>query len=396
MFKTAPYRNFLIIAGEASGDLIGGSFMKAVKKIDPEFAFWGIGGGAMQDAGQEQLFSARDLGVTGFTEVLFRLPGILRILNRINREAGIRKPAAAVLIDYPDFNLHLARRLKKQGVPVLYYVSPQMWAWRPGRVKTIQSVVDRMMVLFPFEESWYKERGVDACFVGHPVIDRIEKIPGREECRRQLGIQDKDFLIAILPGSRMNEVISNLPIMIRSAEALSGQEHNHQPARTYRFLLPLADTVARETLTDLYPFGDIAIEIVQGSTLKVMRAADFAWVASGTAALETALLGTPHIVVYRMSPLTHYLAKRLVKIPFISIANIMAGEKFIPELIQKEFTVDRLLAETLRITESSQIYGIIKSRLNDMYRQFGGAGASDRAADVFIESLSRIECGDHS
>lgn len=396
MFKTAPYQNFMIVAGEASGDLIGGTFIRAVHKIHPKFAFWGIGGGSMLDAGQEQLFSAKDLGVTGFTEVMFRLPGIMRILNRMNREAAIRKPAAAVLIDYPDFNLQLARRLKKQGIRVLYYVSPQMWAWRPGRVNSIRSVVDRMMVLFPFEESWYKERGVDACFVGHPVIDRIEKTPGREDCRRQLGIPDKDFLIAILPGSRMNEVISNLPIMIRAAEALSGPEHFNQRGRTYRFLLPLADTVARETLTDLYPFDKTAIEIVQGSTLKVMRAADFAWVTSGTAALETALLGTPHIVVYRMSPLTHYLAKRLVKIPFISIANIMAGEKFVPELIQQEFTVDRLLEETLRITESSQIYGNIKSRLNDMYRQFGGAGASDRAAGVFIESLDRIECGDHS
>ncbi len=383
--------DILIVAGEASGDLLGASFVQAFQKAQSGYSFWGIGGQFMNQAGVRLAYDIKDLGVTGFTEVLFKIRHILHVKADIVRFAKTKKPVAAILIDYPDFNLRLARQLKKNGIPVVYYVSPQMWAWRSGRVDTVRASVDKMMVLFPFEERWYRDRGVDATFVGHPIIDRIAMVDDRSECRQSLELAESDFLIAMLPGSRINEVNANLPVLLRSAVELDRINREKSSSKKHlRFVIPLADTISEKDLADIDIGIPDNVQVIRGSTLAVLKAADFAWVTSGTAALETALLQTPHIVVYRISPVTYHLAKVLVKTHFISIANIILDEMIIPELIQREFVPDRLVRETQNIIDCPERVETIRKRLADLQGKFGPRGASERAVVTFLETLKEL------
>lgn len=347
----------------------------------------------MREVGVDCIHSVEHLGVTGFTEVIVKIWSILRIMTQVAKRARLSKTDAAILIDYPDFNLRLAKRLKKLRIPVIYYVSPQMWAWRASRVKAVRKTVNRMMVLFPFEEKWYLDRGVDASFVGHPVIDRIINVDDRMTTRDNLGISPSETVIALLPGSRMNEVAQILPTLLRACRELtkSSSQFNIQGKR-YRFLLPIAETISEHKLQQFLPSNGPPIEIIHKMTLQVLRAADFAWVTSGTAALETALLGTPHIVVYRMSNLTYKLARILVQIPWISIANLMLGTQLIPELVQDDFSVENLLEQTSGILHDPIRYSEICDQLSLLRGQFGHGGASDRAARVFLETIRPEEC----
>lgn len=381
----------MMVAGEASGDVLGGDLICALKQFLPGCNVWGIGGDQMAAAGAVLHYHVNDLGVTGFTEVVRKLPAIIKIHNRITALARDNRPDAVILIDYPDFNLRLARRLKKAGLTICYYVSPQLWAWRASRVRIIRNDVDCMMVLFPFEVDWYKKHGVKTEFVGHPVVDRVRAVPDREACRRMLGIDQREFLIAMLPGSRMNEVSRTMPVMLKAHDALLERTGGEIPSgRQLRFLMPLAATMPESRLPVNIKTRNFPVETVEGHTLEVLRAADCAWVTSGTASLETALLHTPQLVVYKTSPLSFRLARRLVSINYISIANLVMDAPVATELIQDDCTADNLIQETLPWLEDPEQLELNRTRLLALDRRFGEKGASHRAASVFLDVLKRV------
>ncbi|MCD4653381.1 lipid-A-disaccharide synthase [bacterium] len=382
--------NFLIVAGEASGDLLGGSLVRELKKLIPDAQYWGVGGDSMKSAGVEIVYPLNDLGVTGFTEVFLKFGHILRVFRGIQAEARKQKPDIAILIDYPDFNLRLARRLKNAGVLIAYYVSPQMWAWRSGRVKIVQKYVDKMMVLFPFEEIWYRERGASAEFVGHPLLDRIRRIPERNICRNMLGIDSDEYLISMLPGSRFNEVKRILPVMLEAHDKLitkSGRKT--RDGRRIRFLMPLSETMPESSLPINVNTRDMPVETVSGKTLEIVKASDFVWVTSGTASLETALMHTPQVVVYKITPASYYLAKALAQVDYISIANLVLDLPVALELIQDSFNADNLISETYRFMDNEVVVNQNRKLLEQLDNKFGSPGASRRAAAVIHKMLTR-------
>ncbi len=380
--------NFLIVAGELSGDLLSAALVRSIRKILPNSIFQGIGGSAMQAEGVDLWQRVDDLGITGITEVAFKIPRILSVMNQIVSRVKEQKPIAAILVDYPDFNLRLAKKLKKLHIPVLYYVSPQMWAWRSGRVKAVQKYVDQMMVLFAFEEEWYRHRGVQAQFVGHPVLNRINPVPERSVCRQKLGFTDSDFILALLPGSRYNEIHRVLPLFLEARQKLI-KTYPFRPdnPKNFKTIIALADTISEQKLPVVLSQEDITIKIIKNDTLNVLKSADFAWVTSGTAALETALLQIPHIVVYQSSYLSYLLAKILIHVKYISFTNLILNKQAIPELIQKDFSGDRLMTETRRILENKDVLLEMTQNLAQLRMQFGSFDASDKAAETTVNFI---------
>ncbi|MGB3977219.1 MAG: lipid-A-disaccharide synthase [bacterium] len=384
--KQAHYSyDFLIVAGELSGDLLSAALVRSIRKIQPKSAFYGVGGSAMQAEGVDLWYRVDDLGVTGITEVVLKIPRIMSVMNQIISRVKEKKPVAAILVDYPDFNLRLAKKLKKLNVPVIYYVSPQLWAWRSGRVETIQKYVDQMMVLFAFEKEWYRLRGVQAQFVGHPVLNRINKVPERSECRKKLGLSDSDFVLGLLPGSRYNEIHRILPLFFEAQQKLAAAcPFGPDSSKTIHTIIALADTISEHKLPIDMSKSNNSICVVKNDTLTVLKSADFAWVTSGTAALETALLGVPHIVVYRSSRLTYLLARMLIQVENISFANLILKKKAVPELIQKDLSVDRLLIETRHILQNKDILAEMLDNLDRFRLQFGSFDPSDKAAETVL------------
>jgi lipid-A-disaccharide synthase len=379
---------FLIVCGESSGDLLGGGLALEIFQAFPECRIFGVGGRTMHAAGVELLQTIDNLGVTGFTEVVRKLGHILGVRKKIIAFARRNRPLVVILIDYPDFNLRLAPKLKRFDIPVLYYVSPQLWAWRSYRVKTIQKYIDRMMTLFPFEEAWYKNRGVDAVFVGHPVIQRTNRILSRQECRSRHEYND-DFVVAMLPGSRHNEVSRSLPLFLEAAVKLRQSVKNHGCYdKKISFVIPLAETISLDQIPGYECFTKSDVKIIQGDTLSAVKGADFAWVMSGTAVLETALLGTPHVVVYKTSSFSYWLAKKLVRIKYISAASLVIDDAMAPELIQNDFEPDRLVIETEKALFNDEFHAEFNKKHAVLRQSFGDFNASERAADVVVEFVS--------
>jgi lipid-A-disaccharide synthase len=325
----------LLSAGEASGDYYGAQLVEALHQLAPEARFFGMGGDRMRDAGCELLVNANEVAVVGLVEVLTHLPTIRRKFNSLAEEARKRRPQAAVLIDFPDFNLRLARKLHRLNIPVFYFISPQVWAWRPGRVRQIRDYVRKMIVIFPFEQEFYQRHGVDARYVGHPLAYAPEPAISRADFAARYGLDPAKQWIALLPGSRKKEVQMNLPPMLEAAADLGTQ---------YQFLLPIASTLEGDWLRrQLGSAGDrIHLSVNSRLTLKHAHAAV---VASGTATVEAALAGTPFIVVYRLARLTWLLGRRLVKLDTFAMANLIAGRRVVPELIQKDFTAKNIIHE---------------------------------------------------
>ncbi len=387
--KDNENHTFLIVSGESSGDLLGGALAAEIFQKLSTSRIFGVGGRAMHAAGVEMLQTIDNMGVTGFTEVVLKLRPILNVMKRIVDFARRNQPDVVILIDYPDFNLRLAPKLKRLGIPVLYYVSPQLWAWRSYRVKTIRRYVDRMMTLFPFEETWYRDRGVDAVFTGHPVVKRTDQVLSREKCRLKHGFND-DIVIAMMPGSRQNEVMHSLPVFVEAAGLLRQSISNRQlDDRRITFVIPLADTIRPEELPGYECFLQSKIRIVQGETLSVVKGADFAWVTSGTAVLETALLGTPHVVVYKTSPFSYFLAKTLVRVKYISAANLVIDDCMAPELIQNDFTPERLVAETEHVLFGSKALQVFAEKQALLRKRFGQTDASVKAAEVVLDFVRK-------
>jgi lipid-A-disaccharide synthase len=370
----------LIVSGEASGERYGGSLVSVLQERLP-LHWFGLGGDAMQAAGVELLAHARELAVVGLSEAIAGLPRFLRVFRQVLQEVDRRQPRFAVLIDFPDFNLRLARRLKDRGVPVVYFVSPQLWAWRRGRIRAIKNTVSHMLCIFPFEEAIYRKAGVPVTYVGHPLVDVARTTLGREEFLRRQGLDSSRPVVALLPGSRAREIHHHLPTILRAAEQLEAT-HGAQ------FLLPQASTVEASLLARIIaerPVGK-RIQIVSGDIYNSLGAADLAIVSSGTATVEAALLRTPMIVVYRVSAASAMVLRRLIRTPYYSMVNLIAGRAMVPELIQEKFTTELLVKEAAALLDSPHARQAMQSSLAEVARKLGSAGAIERAATV-ITSL---------
>lgn len=372
----------LLSAGEASGDYYGAQLIESLYQLAPSTKFFGMGGDRMRASGCELLVNAGEVAVVGLVEVLTHLPTIRRKFNSLIAEARRRKPEAAVLIDFPDFNLRLARQLHKLDIPVFYFVSPQVWAWRSGRVKQIRKYVRRMIVIFPFEQEFYKERGVEVSYVGHPLAYAPEPAISRAEFASRYGLDTAKPWIALLPGSRKKEVAMNLPAMAEAASRIGSQ---------YQYVLPVASTLDGDWLRrELHP-GQVEIKLAVNSrlTLKHARAAV---VASGTATVEAALAGTPFVVVYRLAPLTWLLGRRLVRLDTFAMANLIAGRRVVTELIQRDFTAKNIVHELETILPDgprrSQMIADLK-QVRERLRDASGAQPSMRAAREVLSGVGR-------
>lgn len=389
----------LMVAGEASADLHGAKVVRALLRNHADIDVFGMAGEAMRGAGCEALVPAERMSIAGLTEVLLALPRIFRIMRTLQRAAAARRPKVAVLIDMPDFNLRLAKRLKRLGIPVIYYISPQLWAWRPGRVEQIRQRVDQMLVILPFEAQWYATRGVPARFVGHPLVEELEHVPSRSQARTELGLAaGPGPVVALLPGSRSKELSRHLPRMLGAVERLRGEFPQLQA------VLPVASTLPIERVERMVAKLGAQIHVIRGHSTEVLSAADAAVVCSGTATLQTALLARPMVVVYRASWLTYLILKRLVHVAHIGLVNLVAGKRLVPELIQNAFTpanvareLQRLLTDSARRVELEAEFARLRQQLGPGERASGQQVAAAISAYLPTGSDTRApaEAPDH-
>jgi lipid-A-disaccharide synthase len=378
---TAAPKKFLIITGEASGDLHGSRVAKAIQVLSSDVKIFAMGGEELRLAGAEILIHSTPLAVVGFTEVFGSMGAILRAYRKLKAFISREKPALLILVDFPDFNLRLARVAKKYGVPVLYYISPQIWAWRAGRVQAMARYVQKMAVIFPFEVPLYEKAGIPVEFVGHPLMDVIGSWEeGRKEKEREMF--GGDPLIALLPGSRGKEISSLLPEMARAANLLLREKPRA------RFILPLASTIHREDVEKYLPPEFQALTIVEGKTYEAIQAAEVAIVASGTATLETAILGRPMVIIYRISPLSYWIGRALVHVNCIGLANIVAGKKIVPELLQGEACGEKISDAVLKILNEPDYRETMIAGLKEVRKTMGGSGAAARVAQIALKMVS--------
>jgi lipid-A-disaccharide synthase len=374
----------LVSAGDASGDAHAADVVTALRAVRPDTSFVGLGGEACRGAGVDVRVPLRDVAIGGLVEVLGHVPRVIgawRTLERTAREAPTR---LAVLVDAPDLNLPLARRLRRIGVPILYYVAPQVWAWRTGRIRRLAQRVDRMAVIFPFEVDAFRARGVRVDFVGHPLVDRLRSLRARSDrqsARAALGIEPDRPLLLLLPGSRRNEIRAMLDLHLRCAEALRAREPN------LSVVLALAQSVARDDVEEgLAAHPQLAVRIVEGGAHAAMIAADVALTKPGTANLELAFLGCPFVVAGRAHPLSAAVMRRLVQVPSWSLPNLLAGAPVVPEFLQEAARPDRVaaaLAELLRGPARRLALG----RLREVARRLGTGGAAERTAAIANEMI---------
>jgi lipid-A-disaccharide synthase len=368
----------LIITGEASGDLHGANLATALRSLRPDIELLGIGGENMRAAGVTIIHRSEGLdtiGLVGIGQVLEAWK-TYKIVDRAFQEQSLD---AVVLIDHPGVNLHLARLARRRRQRVIYYISPQVWAWKPGRIRKIQRNVDHMLVILPFEEAFYREAGVSCTFVGHPLLDAITLKEDRSTLRRRFGFTETDTVIGLLPGSRKHEVSSLFPIMLESMVRL----RKGRPG--LKGIVAQAQTIGAELLTEPMAHCPVPCQVVRDQANEVMAAADLLLVASGTATLQAALIGTPMIIMYRAMWFTTWLAKQIVLVPYMGLVNLVAGRKVVPELLQQQATVDRVSAEAERLLADPQVYEKMKADLRRVQQLMGQPGASLRAAEIVIE-----------
>jgi lipid-A-disaccharide synthase len=391
----------LISAGEASGEMYGAQLIEALRRRaaelraagrsgaavstqaapDPsaQLEFFGVGGERMRAAGCETVVDAKDLAVVGITEILSHLPKIWGLFHKLIAEADKCRPDLAVVIDSPAFNWRVARQMRKRGIPVVYYVCPQFWAWRQGRVRLLRKYVNKALVIFPFEEKFYRDRGVDATFVGHPLADLPRPEITRAEYAQQHSLNPEKPWITLMPGSRMKEVRMNLPTILQSAALLGSG---------YEFLLPVAPTLDRQWLQDLIS-GNVSVRLVP-EALPALAHSRAGIIASGTATVEAAIMGTPFVMVYRVSPLTYLLGRPRVKVQHFAMVNLIAGREVVPELVQQDFTAEKVVAKLREIlpdgpARTRMIEGLagVKSQLHGP--NHGQVHPSDAAAQMILQ-----------
>ena len=373
----------LISAGEASGENYGAMLMAELRKLaGRDIQFFGVGGEKMRAAGFETIVDSGKVAAVGITEVIKHVATIYREFFRMVAVARERKPDAAVLIDFPDFNLRLASKLHEMGVPVVYFVSPQLWAWKQRRIWRVKKFVDRMLVIFPFEQDYYRERGVNAEYVGHPLADLAPPQIPREALAREHGLDPAKHWIALLPGSRKKEVLLNLPVMLEAAGKLGSE---------YEFLVPVASTLSHEWMEE--QIGSTRVHLVSDARSALLHARASV-VASGTATVEAALIGNPFIVVYRVSGLSYAIGKRLVKVKNFGMINLIAGREIVPELIQTNFTAKNVVEQLSKLISDGpgrnrmiRELENVQSKLRQVAR-VNGETAIARAAQGVLEILA--------
>ncbi|MET0402735.1 MAG: lipid-A-disaccharide synthase [Cystobacter sp.] len=377
--STAPL--ILVVAGEASGDAHAAELVAALKARRPDLSFFGMGGARLEAQGVELLYGAHEVNVMGITEVLPKIPRILRVMRGLAEAAAQRRPVCAILVDIPDFNLRLAARLKKLGIPVAYYVSPMIWAWRRGRVKTIARRVDRMLCILPFEEDFYREAGVSARYVGSPVVEQVPAPQSVGTFRQKLGLPLETPTLALLPGSRMSEIRRILPAMVGAARTLVAERPGLQ------VVVPVAPTIPREEILSRFEGSGVRPLLVEGRAPEVVGASDAAIVASGTAALEAGLMQRPLVVVYRVSLLTYLVGRMMLKVAHVALVNLLVNRRVVPELIQGDMTPERIAGEIRRVWEPGPARDDMLRGLEEVRARLGGAGAATRAAESVLELL---------
>ena len=394
----------LISAGEASGEMYGAQLIEALRRRDPSVQFFGAGGERMAAAGCEIVVDAKDLAVVGITEIVGHLAKILGLYRKLIRAADERRPALAVVIDAPAFNWRVARQMRKRGIPVVYYVCPQFWAWRQGRVKLLRKYVDKALVIFPFEEKFYRDRGVDATFVGHPLADLAPPAISRDAYAAANQLDAAKLWITLMPGSRRKEVGMNLPTILEAARSLDADRPDQDRldkgrlGSGYEFLLPVARTLEASFLKEIIATAQVRqsaslqnrIHLVT-EALPALYHSRAAIVASGTATVEAAIMGTPFVMVYRVSALTYALGKPRVKVPYFAMVNLIAEEEVVPELVQSKFTAENIVAELNKIIADGEprermIGGLaaVKARLKH------GSGSAQHPSEAAAEIILRM------
>jgi len=375
----------LMVAGEASGEGHAARLVAAFKEMRPGAEFCGIGGEAMAAAGVRIICPATALAVVGLSEVVSHLPAVVWALRLVARTLREERPDLVILVDFPDFNFWVARLAKYYRVPVLYYISPQVWAWRTYRVKTLARLTDRVAVIFPFEAEFYRQRGVAVDYVGHPFMETLPPVPDRRAVLGEWGLDPDRLTIALLPGSRAGEIERHLPTMLAAAVLLQ------QALPECQFVLPLASTAPEGLVRGLVAeltTAHTVVKIIPGQSYQALAAAHLAVVASGTATVEAALAGTPSVIVYRVSALSYLVGRRLVRVSHVGMANLLAGERLFPELIQEQFTPERLAGEVLNLVRDRRRLKQIRRGLERIIRTLGGPGASRRAARAALELIN--------
>jgi lipid-A-disaccharide synthase len=373
----------MMSCGEASGDLYAGALAQELRRRAPGTEIFGFGGPRLQAAGGELSGDFTGLSVTGLSEALRVVPRSLAMLRRLAREAAARRPDVFVAIDFPDFNFRLMAALRRQGVPVVYYISPQLWAWRPGRMKTMRAMVDRVLVIFPFEEAIYRDAGVDVRFVGHPLVDMAVPTEPRQAFLQRHGLDPARPVVALLPGSRRNELERTVPPIAAALPLIAARVPGVQYVVA---CAPGLDAALCAPLEGAASAGSLAT--VRGHADDVIASADVAITASGTATVQCALHERPMVVVYRLSPLTYAVGKPFVKVDMYAMPNLVAGRRIVPELIQDGFTPDRVAGETVALLTDQERHTRMREALREVRARLGGPGASGRAAEAILDIAS--------
>jgi len=371
-------KRILIIAGEASADMHGSVLVQELKKLDPGIEFCGIGGDNMAEAGVELFFHLREMAFMGFVEVVKHLPFIRKVKSKLLDEVRKRKIQKVILIDYPGFNLNIAKNLKSMGVDTIFYISPQIWAWHQSRIKKIKKYINKMLVVFPFEEPMYRSAGIDAEFVGHPLIERIDNYNflSKEDLYKKYNLVSGKEILLVLPGSRNQEIERIFPEVIRASAEISNS-HNLQT------VVACSQNIDERMFTEMG--AGIPFTLAKGNTYDLFKYSRFGIIKSGTSTLETGLFGLPFIVVYKTSAMTYAIGKRLVKVDNIAMANIIAGETIIEELIQDDVNVKNIVAKVTHILDDAGKYEIVKEKLSILREKLGLPGASAKAAQIIYD-----------
>jgi lipid-A-disaccharide synthase len=379
---TNPAKHVMIVAGEASGDLHGAVLARELLALDSSMKLSGIGGAGMAATGVTILYDISRLAVMGIIEVISRLKDIRSAMKTLEKQFEMNRPDLLILIDYPGFNLELARRAKKYNIPVLYYISPKIWAWREGRITRIKKYVDRMAVILPFEKKYYRGHGFEVDFVGNPLLDQVQPTLTSNEFKIQYGIDHDATIIGIMPGSRKQEIAKILPVFMETALLLN------EKIKKCVFLLPLASTLTEDDLNEHGVMDDrLDIRIIKENRYETMAACDAAMAASGTLTMELGILQVPMVVCYRISKLTHFLAKPFIKAEYASLVNLVAEKEVVTELLQQEATPENIYREILPLLLNQEARDSMKQELFNVSKQLGEPGASKRTARLAMKML---------
>ena len=368
-------KEIVIVAGETSGDEHASGLVREINRLDPELSFFGIGGNGLVREGVALLEHIDTMAVMGFTEVISRYGHLRRVYNRLLEEVEARKPARAILVDYPGFNLRLAKSLCILGVPITYFISPQLWAWREKRVEIIRRCVDQMICIFPFEEAWYKERGVNAIFIGHPLMDSKPPRCSREEFATRHGIDEDEAIICLMPGSRQQEVDRHMPAMVQAVAQIREQRPE------------VKAVIAKSEIVSIEPPPLDGIVVEDEEPILSLIYADLALIASGTATVEAALYGIPSVVIYRLSPLSWAISRKVANTSYVAMPNLIAGREVFPELLQGDATAERISHHLTKLLDSAEKQETIKEELREVRREMGRPGALGRGASVIVDQM---------